>query len=226
MRPARVHPVALPHEDGFAPGKRVEYVISPFEILDERRKKEREESMAKRVAGEFKTAAGDKPLGDRPSHLLAGEMLGYLKKWIQEDWPEASVHTYVNEKHMIVVRFGEGSVESRKGLEAYMNIFSRCNSLVDKYRLTKVGGYWDLAPGDGNIYYTFCPPWVRYNRLENFFSRRPEERHWASSSVTAELAKDRAAMLAEIRSVEGILMAAFLEAHEGTPEARVITDLR
>lgn len=45
---------------------------------------------------------------------------------------------YANDEGMWVICFDLSTVDSEPGLIAYMNIFIRCNSLVNKYQLVKV----------------------------------------------------------------------------------------
>lgn len=55
-----------------------------------------------------------------------------------QDWEGADLHMYENDEGMWVVCFKLSTVDSEPGLIAYMNIFNRCNSLVNKYQLVKV----------------------------------------------------------------------------------------
>lgn len=47
---------------------------------------------------------------------------------------------FENDSDCVVIQVGLSSVDSPKGLIAYMNVFIRCNALTNKYRLTKVSG--------------------------------------------------------------------------------------
>eukprot|EP00798_Chlamydomonas_sp_ICE-L_P026089 gene26089-11797_t len=81
------------------------------------------------------------------------------------DWEGAEVDVFENDQDCWVIRCNVASVDSVDGLKAYMNVFIRCNELVVEF--------WNVAPGDGNIYYVVRPPWVRSDKLTAFFSLFP-----------------------------------------------------
>ena len=55
-----------------------------------------------------------------------------------------------------------------------MNVLVRTNAVVMKYQLVKVVEHWNVRPGDGHVYFTLRPPWVKAGRVvENRpFTRR------------------------------------------------------
>jgi hypothetical protein len=55
------------------------------------------------------------------------------------------VEVYCNEADMWVVSWSLQSVDSSRGLVAYMNVMTRCNALVTDLRLSKVSGRLLLA---------------------------------------------------------------------------------
>ena len=65
------------------------------------------------------------------------------------------------EDDRIVVRFELESVDSERGLHAYMNVFAETGDVPTQYTLTRITEDWHSKPGDGYLYYMFRPPWSR-----------------------------------------------------------------
>ncbi len=55
-----------------------------------------------------------------------------------QDWEGVAVSIFENHQDCWVLRVEVASVDSLSGLLAYMNVFARCNELVNKYGLVKV----------------------------------------------------------------------------------------
>ena len=55
------------------------------------------------------------------------------------------VSIYENQQDSWVLKINLSTVESLDGLLAYMNVFVRCNKIVNQYRLTKVGTVQNLT---------------------------------------------------------------------------------
>jgi hypothetical protein len=70
-------------------------------------------------------------------------------------------HPADTEDDRIVVRFDLETVDSERGLHAYMNVFALSGEAATKYNLVRVTEDWPSKPGDGFLYYIFRPPWAR-----------------------------------------------------------------
>lgn len=182
----------LKHEDGFEAGKVYPYLGGPLEAMDELKLANRWMDDAHILEGPF-VQSGTQKLDDKPTRLVAWDMMNNLRKWISQDWQGAEIVIYENEAELWVLKVVLASIDSAAGLLAYMNVFIRCNELVNAYRLNKVVEYWDIQPGDGATYYTLRPPWVRHDRLLTFFTLRPEERDWTTSHGVLEVNKNKPA---------------------------------
>jgi len=55
------------------------------------------------------------------------------------------VSIFENQQDSWVLKINLSTVESLDGLLAYMNVFVRCNKIVNQYRLTKVGTVQNLT---------------------------------------------------------------------------------
>lgn len=135
-------------------------------------------------------------LGDHPTRLDSFSMMKKLQAQIEKDWQGAHVSIFENETDCWVLKIPlGGTVDSMEGMNAYMNVFARCNDLCIQYQLVKVIEFWGTDPGDGSLYYVLRPPWVKPNRLQTYFSLHPEEK--VSKARAQE--EDRAAKRAERR---------------------------
>mmetsp|Transcript_24206 Transcript_24206/g.52899 ORF Transcript_24206/g.52899 Transcript_24206/m.52899 type:complete len:391 (+) Transcript_24206:390-1562(+) len=141
--------------------------------------------------------AGADKLGEKPTRLHAWDMMNNVRKWIVKDWEGAAVEIFENEEDCWVVRVALSSIDSEAGLMAYMNVFIRCNELINKYQLTKVVEFWGTTPDDGFVYFVMRPPWVRADRVQAFFALFPEERDWRTTQAAQDLQRTRPAREAE-----------------------------
>mmetsp|Transcript_22296 Transcript_22296/g.38132 ORF Transcript_22296/g.38132 Transcript_22296/m.38132 type:complete len:384 (+) Transcript_22296:193-1344(+) len=143
--------------------------------------------------------SGDSKMTDKPTRAVAWEMMNALRKWIQQDWEEAGVSIFENHQDCWVLRIelansaspAPNGMEPLDGLLAYMNVFVRCNELVNAYSMVKVPEFWHTTPEGGGVYYVLRPPWVSAPALQTFYTLHPEERHWTTSFAVQELGKTR-----------------------------------
>jgi hypothetical protein len=42
--------------------------------------------------------------------------------------------------------------------------------------------HWNVRPGDGHVYFTLRPPWVKVRPVEGFYVLHPEERLFQGST--------------------------------------------
>lgn len=69
---------------------------------------------------------------------------------------------YPNDKGFWIIQVLLNSVDAEEGLIAYMNILTHGNTVVRKWKLTKVVEHWNITPGDGNIYFARTPPFMQH----------------------------------------------------------------
>lgn len=62
-----------------------------------------------------------------------------------QDWEGAGVTIFENHQDCWVIRIELASVDSLDGLLAYMNVFVRCNELVNAFKMVKVKRYVSLS---------------------------------------------------------------------------------
>lgn len=166
----------LKHEDGFEDESRFRYMNDPYESAQDMilRQKWLEESRI--LCGPFVPSGSDAKLQGRPTKVMARDIINALQALICEDWEGTNVAIYANEEEQWVIRFEMNTVDSEPGLVAYMNILLRCNDVVQKYKLTKVVEHWNVKPGDGFMYFTLRPPWVKSKPVDSYYALHPEER--------------------------------------------------
>lgn len=93
-----------------------------------------------------------------------------------EDWEGEELLVCPTDDDHIVLRFPMATLEREPGLVAYMNILASTHEVIIAHGLRKVVEDWNVTPGDGFLYFTFRPPWVRVRVHEAFYALHPEER--------------------------------------------------
>lgn len=161
-------------------GQAFPYLGGAYEAMDDTLQAYRLLEAAKLPEKPFVPSGTDK-LAEKPTRQSSWDMMNKLRDWIIQDWEGCVVSIFENHQDCWVIRVDTASVESLDGLQAYMNVFVRCNELVGKYRLVKVPEFWHTTPEDGGVYYVLRPPWVHLDGLQTFFTLHPEERHWTTS---------------------------------------------
>ena len=166
------------YEDGFTEGLRYPHQANPYEAASDQilRQKWLEES--KILAGPFVPSgtANDALSDGVPTKAMARDIIQQVQRIICEDWEDVEVAIYVNEDEQWVIRFPLHAVDSDAGLVAYMNVLTRTNAVIMKYQLVKVVEHWNVRPGDGHVYFTLRPPWVKVRPVEAHYVLHPEER--------------------------------------------------
>ena len=173
------------YEDGFTEGVRYPHQANPYEAATDQilRQKWLEES--KILAGPFvpSGAAKDALSDGAPTKMMARDIIQQVQRIICEDWEDVEVAIYVNEDEQWVVRIPLHAVDSDAGLVAYMNVLARTNAIIMKYQLVKVVEHWNVRPGDGHVYFTLRPPWVKVRPVEAHYVLHPEERLFQSGTT-------------------------------------------
>jgi hypothetical protein len=53
-------------------------------------------------------------------------------------------------------------------------------------RCPQVAQFWNIQPGDGSVYFTLRPAWMRSGPADAFYVLHPEERTYRTSRAAAE----------------------------------------
>ena len=115
----------------------------------------------------------------QPSRSLLPMLVKELHALLAADWGDYRFSVMATLEDDIAVRFAVDGLDgaSRRGLVAYMNVLLSSHFTSDKYQLSKAVEDWNVEPGDGFLYFTFRPPWVRAHPSDTFYTLHPEERH-------------------------------------------------
>ncbi len=120
----------------------------------------------------------------RPSHNSQGlkavnkqhlpEIVGMLKRNLLADWSDINFVIGTNPEDFIEMRFDSQSLDSPKGLHAYLNNQVNLNEFLLKYQLRRVTQYWGVFSEDGIfIYYMLAPPWVKIKNPTLYLKQIP-----------------------------------------------------
>jgi hypothetical protein len=165
------------------PNYRYPYLDDPFEAAEDQQRRWKWLQEAKVVHGSFIPSGTSKSLS-RPSQQVLPEILRSLHAVFVVDWPDANFDVMATEDDLVVVRFELDTVDSERGLLAYMNVLSSSdNATTAKYDLKRVVEDWGrraeaAEPGGTGavVFYTWRPPWVRHEAVQPFFTLHPARR--------------------------------------------------
>eukprot|EP00397_Hematodinium_sp_SG-2012_P044195 GEMP01049304.1.p1 GENE.GEMP01049304.1~~GEMP01049304.1.p1 ORF type:complete len:394 (+),score=90.46 GEMP01049304.1:179-1360(+) len=117
-----------------------------------------------------------------------------IKQWLQEkmdtDWDDATVVVSFTDQDMVQIAFYMGSVDSERGVLAYMNILAKNDDLVNSLGLRKLSQLWgvtrtfpkkpdDSIASEGDsadmkwMFFLMCPKWVRMRTTDAYYTRHP-----------------------------------------------------
>jgi hypothetical protein len=171
----------LKHEDGFEDKQhRYPYMSEPFEAAQEQMMRAKWLEDSKVLHGPFVPSGNDKAL-NLPTRKLLPQIVEEIHQVLSDDWIDYEFSVLATEEDTLVARFKLDSIESEKGLVAYMNILARSNAVIEKYKLRRIVEDWNTKPGDGFLHFTFQPPWVHGRPTDTFFTLHPEQRSFEGS---------------------------------------------
>jgi len=130
---------------------------------------------AKILSGPF-VPSGKCRVFEQPQRSLLNECLKKLQQIVQRDWSDYEFSVLSTEDDQIVLRFNLDTVESERGLKAYMNVFSATNDSIAEFQLQRAIEDWGTKPGDGWLYFMFKPPWSKSKNVDTFFALNPDGR--------------------------------------------------
>ncbi len=132
------------------------YEASKFEIL-----REKWLSDSKILYGDFKPAHNAQATKSVNKQHLP-EIVGLIKRNLLADWSDINFVIGTNPEDFIEMRFDSQSLDSPKGLHAYLNNQVNLNEFLLRFQLRRVTQYWGIFGDEGiYIYYMLAPPWVK-----------------------------------------------------------------
>ena len=96
-------------------------------------------------------------------------MVNYIKKVIMIDWAEVNFIIGTNPDSFIEVKFDRKSVDTDKGLKAYMNTLISTHEVISQFNLRKVLKYWSFKD-ENHVYFMLAPQWIKFNPAHVFSS--------------------------------------------------------
>lgn len=88
-------------------------------------------------------------------------MVSYIKRLLLSDWSDINFVIGTNPEEFVEIKFDVSSLDSSKGLHAYMNTMLNANDFLVSFQLRRVSYYWGFSDDDKYIYYMLAPPWVK-----------------------------------------------------------------
>lgn len=166
----------LKHEGQF--GHHDEYVFpfftesDPYEATIEEVLKNKWMEESKKLHGDFVLASKEK-LISKSSRSQLGDMVAYIKKTILADWQDINFVIGTNPEEMIEIKFDGKTIDTTRGLHAYMNTLIHTNQEIMNYDLRRIIHYWGYKERQ-YIYYVLAPAWVKLkiNDIMNFYKKQ------------------------------------------------------
>jgi hypothetical protein len=184
------------HEDF---GKTGEYNVhangpEPYEAAEDQALRQKWLMDAAILSGPFRPAGrvkghGGQAANEIPSARQLPEIVEQLHLQLVADWSDYPFVVCSTEDEHIVVRFELSVLETAPGLQPYMNAFARGNFVVTKYMLKKVVEDWNVTPGDGMLYFTLRPPWIKSLLTDTFYTLHPEQRQFQDTQSKIRAAR-------------------------------------
>ena len=152
--------------------------VYPFFVESDPYEATIEEVLKNKWMEESKKLHGDFILNSKESFLkktnrnTLGDIVAYIKKTILSDWQDINFVIGTNPEEMIEIKFDGKTIDTTKGLHAYMNTMLHSNSEVMQYDLRRVIHYWGYKEGQ-YIYYMLAPSWIKLkiNDIMNFYKK-------------------------------------------------------
>lgn len=137
-----------------------EHKTDPFSRADDMEKRQNLLKQSRIMQGAFVPTGNAKKSRDgNRSHLP--DIIATMGSELDEDWEGTDFDLYVDEDDLVIVSFQRDTIDSEKGLQAYMNMLIKRLPVISKYGFSKVIELWNHAPDDGPVlYYALKPSWV------------------------------------------------------------------
>jgi hypothetical protein len=132
---------------------------------------------SKVLHGPFRPSQGANALG-KPTRAHVPDIMRNLATTLDRDWDDAEYQVFRDEEDLIILEFELASLDSVKGLLAYMNMLEHTNETISSHGLSKVVELWNHEPGDGSVYYAFKPPWVKRAATDSYYVLHPDRKNF------------------------------------------------
>jgi len=152
----------------------------PYSAAQDAKRRERWLQQSKVLAGPFLPNTDKTLQSTHGNEALMPNMMRSLATLIDKDWDDSEFQLYRDEEDLIILEFEVSSIESLKGLLAYMNNIITRNAEISAYALSKISELWNHKTGDGSIFYALKPSWVKREVTESYFTLHPERRKFAT----------------------------------------------
>ena len=78
------------------------------------------------------------------------------------DWAEVNFIIGTNPDSFIEIKFDKKSIDTERGLKAYMNTLIKSHEVISQFNLKRVIKFWGYILKD-HIYFMLAPPWIKFN---------------------------------------------------------------
>lgn len=133
----------------------------PYESAEEDMQRAKWLAENKFLAGDFRPAQYDKSLERLTPGQLA-DMVNYIKKVIMIDWAEVNFIIGTNPDSFIEIKFDRKSIDTEKGLKAYMNTLIKQHEVISQFNLRRVIKFWGHKDNE-HVYFMLAPSWIKFN---------------------------------------------------------------
>ena len=90
------------------------------------------------------------------------DIVNYVKKVIMIDWAEVNFIIGTNPDSFIEIKFDRKSIDTERGLKAYMNTLIKGHEVIGQFNLRRVIKFWGYNLKD-HVYFMLAPPWIKFN---------------------------------------------------------------
>eukprot|EP00928_Gymnodinium_smaydae_P063517 TRINITY_DN47070_c0_g1_i1.p1 TRINITY_DN47070_c0_g1~~TRINITY_DN47070_c0_g1_i1.p1 ORF type:complete len:434 (-),score=86.29 TRINITY_DN47070_c0_g1_i1:43-1344(-) len=146
--------------------------------------------------------------GSRGSRMTLPTIVKRLQGRLEKDWEDTTVIVSATEQDLVQVAFDASTVDSERGVSAYMSVLSKDPELLGPMGLCKVSQLWGLKRSFAEsteistshdaldesdedhkshtwIFYLLVPKWVRMRPTDAFYTAHPRSRGSAFCMSTA-----------------------------------------
>jgi hypothetical protein len=145
-----------------------EVMFDPYEGAEDADRRRARLASDRLLAGPFVPPGATKNRlnGKTTSRAELPDIIQAIGRELDEDWADCEFDVYSDPDDLIMLQFSEASLDSRRGLLAYMNILINTRPVISEYGISKIAELWDHVPGDGFVYYCLKPGWTMRVRMD------------------------------------------------------------
>jgi len=132
----------------------------------------------------------------RSSRMQLPVIISRLQQWVQADWEGCTIVISPTEQDLIQIAFRMDTVDSERGVLAYMSVLAKDIDLLGSLGVRRVSQLWgmkrDFVPEDADndeqvswMFFLFMPKWVHMRPTDAFYTVRPRSQGSAFRMSTA-----------------------------------------